>query len=289
MRGQFDTELQKTLEGNYEFSTLLGAYFANLDYVDEEWVRANLAAIFPVQQPQFLCAIGGLAYASATIRVYDKLRDAGVIEAALRSNVKGRETRKKLIERVVLGYLWGHDDLDSSRFSCLFAMEQTDDLEHAGWFMWTVRGGALSEAQVARVVAFLDKCVTWSQAQPTPPQKLLSTLSELTWALSDAAGRNRELLLAIAPYVPLRHRTHEFLRELARLLEISPVETTEVLGNLIEHFGPTPSYYDYEGRLKALITRVAALGDRPRALAYCDRLRSVDGMLELFSNLRTQG
>jgi hypothetical protein len=71
--------------------------------------RANLA-----------CAIGGLAYASTSRKVYRLLRDNDVLDAALRLDLKSGYGHEKLMERVAVGYLWGEDTLDSSRFKFIF-------------------------------------------------------------------------------------------------------------------------------------------------------------------------
>jgi hypothetical protein len=282
LRELFDAELQKTRDNSYEFATLLGAYLANFDYLDTPWVSNNLLSIFPVGKPQFLAAIGGLAYAPATDRIYGMLRDAGIIDAALSAETKGRESRQKLIERITIAYLRGEDNL--ARFS--FDHARAEDLQHAAWFMWSLRGETLNEAQRTRTLEFFDRSVTWAQAQASPPGELLSSLAGLAWVLSDADGRRRELLLAVAPYVKRNHRTHDFLVELARLIEVSRDGVAEVLERLVETH-PEP-FYDYQDRLKAVIKRLFELGDRPRALAFCDRLRNVNGMLDLFGELRAR-
>ena len=117
VRGLMDDELEKCVDANFEFSTLAGAYIGNLEYIDKTWLEQNIAKIFPLdRRANFTCAVAGLAYASASRRIYVMLRDAGVIDAALRLDVKGRDAREKLMARVALGYLWGEDSLDSSRF-----------------------------------------------------------------------------------------------------------------------------------------------------------------------------
>jgi len=284
MRPLFDRELEKCENGNYEFSTLAGAYIANLDYISSDWLRSKLPQLFPADRPAtFGCALGGLAYSAPTRRTYVMLRDARVIDAALRLQLKDRAPREKLIEQVVLGYLWNEEAIDSPRLSYLFDSNLIDDLEIASWFLWRVRGERLSTEQVAKIIAFWDRCIAWAQSQPNPPAKLLSSLATLAWSLRDAEGRNRELLLAVAPHVTIGHTSHEFLKELVRLVEVSPDEISEVLGKLIETYEPA---YDYEGVVKTLVARLAELGQRPAALAYCGRLRSVNGMRELFEELR---
>jgi hypothetical protein len=51
---------------------------------------------------------------------------------------------------------------------------------------------------------------------------------------------------------------------------------------MLETHGPS---YDYQNQLKSLIARLAELGQRPAALKYCNRLRNLPGMAELFDKL----
>jgi hypothetical protein len=283
MKPLFDKELKKCERGNYEFSTLAGAYIASLDYIDAEWLLTNITQIFPAERPgNFGCAVGGLAYSAATRRIYVVLRDAGVLDRALRLDLKGSETRKKLVERVVLGYLWNEETLDSPRISYFFNISRVDDLEAASWFLWTIRGEQLSNEQIGKIVGFWDRCVTWALTQPNPPTTLLSSLGNLAWSLKDASGRNRDLLLAVAPHMGVHHSTHEFLGELRRLVEISPADVSTVLGRMVEI---EELSYDYQDQLKSLLARLAELGQRTAALGYCNRFRNVSGMAELFKKL----
>src|SRR5665647_1620254 len=81
----FDRELNKCKDTNYEFSTLAGAYLANLDYMDRNWLQANIKQIFPQQFPaNFACALEGLAYGPATRPLYSLLSANGIIEQALK-------------------------------------------------------------------------------------------------------------------------------------------------------------------------------------------------------------
>ncbi|HXH92809.1 MAG TPA: hypothetical protein VNN25_14595, partial [Thermoanaerobaculia bacterium] len=215
---------------------------------------------------------------------YGMLRDAGVIDAALEQQLTTERTRKTLIERVMLAYLWNEEALDSPRIAHLFDRGLVDDLEVASWFLSSVRGGELTQLHMEKIIAFWDKCVSWAEAQVAVPEKLLSSLASLAWSLSSAEGRQGELLLAVAPFADIvGHATHEFLKELLRLAEVSPAQIAAVLGTMVETYSRT---YDYEGVMKALITRLAELGQRPVALQYCERLRHVDGIPELFKELR---
>ena len=283
-----DRELDACRDGNFEFSTLAGAYLGNLEYIDDAWLQQNIGRIFPIdRQDNFACAIGGLAYASASRRNYVMLRDAGVIDAALGLDARGRNTRQTLMERIGLGYLWDEDTLDSSRFRFLFdATASAADLEQLNFFFWTIRGEKLKTEQVERILAYWRRCIDWAHAQPHMPVKVMSSLSGLAAFLPDATNRNRDLLLAVTPHVHIHHSAHEFLKELDRLLTVSPEGIRDVLASFIETHEP---FYDYRDQMQGLVSRLADLGFRADAIRFCEELRSMPGLRDLFMRLTSEG
>jgi len=283
MQVVFDAELVACVNGNFEFSTLAGAYSGNLEYLSVEWLEANIKEIFPVdRRANLACAIGGLAYASTSRKVYRLLRDNDVLDAALRLDLKGRHGHEKLMERVAVGYLWGEDTLDSSRFKFIFESKAEEALAQINFFFWTIRGEKLNEDQVQRVLQYWRRCLDWATSQPTPPIKVLSSLSGLVSFLPDASGEKSDLLLSTAPYVHEHHGAYDFLKELRRLVEGSPKEVCTVLRRFIETHEPM---YDYEDRMRKLVARLAELGHRAEAIEFCDRLRTLPGLYELFLTL----
>jgi hypothetical protein len=283
VRSAFDAELAKCNGGNFEFSTLAGANLAQLDYMSRGWLHSNVARIFPERHlDNFLCAIGGLAYCVASRRLYVLLRDAGVVDRALQPDLKGREARKKLVERLMLGYLWEEDHLDSSRFAYLFSKGLVDDLETGAWFFWSVRGEQLSDTQRAKIVDYWERAVECAARQATPPAKLLAALGRLAWFLKTIDSRSRKLLLAVAPHMHRSFSVNEFLEDLSRLVEVNPTEVGEVVTKVIDASGPI---YDYEDRLKALIKRLAELGQKTVAIDCCNKVITMPGMDDVFRAL----
>lgn len=279
----FDRELKKSSKGNYEFSTLAGAYLANLDYMNAAWVRDSLEQIFPAGSPiNFNCAVSGLAYSAPTRHIYLLLRDSGVIDRALRQTLKGRDTRKKLSERIMVGYLWGEETLDSPRVAYSFKNNLAEDLEHAAWFFWSIRGEKLSDAQLNRIIDFWAECDNWAKKQGNRPTKLFAALGHLAWVMKDADGRNRDLLLAVAPHMHMHHNVYELLEELNRLVEVSPAAVGDVLRTLVDTGGPV---YDYEDRIKKLILSLAERGQKETALYSCNKLIMLPGMEAVFKEI----
>jgi hypothetical protein len=72
---------------------------------------------------------------------------------------------------------------------------------------------------------------------------------------------------------------------LLRLSEANPAAITAVLAKLAETLQP---FYDYQGRLKTLLEKLASSGQRAAVLDLCNRLRDVAGVPELFAKLTTQ-
>jgi hypothetical protein len=214
--------------------------------------------------------------------LYRLLRDNGVLDAALRLDLKGRNGHEKLMERVAVGYLWGEDTLDSSRFKFIFESKAEEALAQINFFFWTIRGEKLKEGQVQRILQYWRRCLDWAASQPTPPIKVLSSLSGLASFLPDASGDKYDLLLNTAPYVHEHHGAYDFLKELRRLVEGSPKEVCTVLRRFIETHEPM---YDYEDRMRKLVARLAELRHRAEAIEFCDKLRSLPGLYELFLEL----
>ena len=88
----------------------------------------------------------------------------------------------------------------------------------------------------------------------------------------------------MAPYVHVGYNADDFIEELDRLADISPAKISAVLGKVLETFVPT---FDFQDRLKSLLTKLAGHGRREDAIAYADRLRHLRGMEQLFAQLTT--
>ena len=176
----FNTELAQCRGGNFEFSALAGAYIGNLHYMSAEWVEANFKALFPIEFPaNCLAALDGLAFASPMKPIFDQLIAAGIVDWALRQEMKGDHTRESLLQRLGLSYLWGDEQLDGPRFGYLFEFQRSEDLKELARYFWMVRGEPLTSAQRERILLFWDHCVTWGATLDTPPASLLSQLSLL--------------------------------------------------------------------------------------------------------------
>lgn len=279
----FDKELNKCKDTNYEFSTLAGAYLANLDYMDHNWLQININQIFPQQFPaNFACALEGLAYGPATRPIYSLLNANGIIEQALKSSIKGRHSREKLIERIALAYLWGEEKLDGSIFSILFELGKEDDLIAASSFFWSVSNQDMEENQIERILQYWERCLSWSDASAEAPIKLLSSLSRLSCYIQSVSNREAVLLNAVAPHIQTNYNTHEFIEDLDRLVEKNPKVISAIFQKAIESYKPT---YDFQDKIKSLINKFAGCGLLEDAIRFANHLRQINGMQALFDQL----
>lgn len=283
IRGFFEAELDKCKNANYEFSTLCGNYLPQLDYMDRDWLSARIGLIFPVEyQSNSICAIDGLAYAALSKPVYSLLAERGILDRALRYELKGRNAREKLLERIAVAYSWGQESLESPRFTFVFDPKHVEDLETISRFFWMIRGQTLSEEQVERILRYFGACVIWAQGQREKPERLLSSLSMLSCYLRGIDGSTRDLLEAVAPYVYLGRAEYTFIEELLRLADQSPDSVSAVLGKMISIRAPD---FDYKDQLKALLRKLADKGKKQDVLSYAEALRGIGGMQELFDEL----
>lgn len=281
VRPAFDTELNKCNGGNFEFSTLAAAYVSQLDYMSSSWFRTNVKRIFPEREDSFLCAIAGLAYATIVRSVYGVLRDAGIVDRALKAELKGSHTREQLIKRIGLAYLWGDEHLGSGAFEYLFSMGRIDDLEHLAWYFWTVRDEELSAEQVERVLAFWEHCLEWGKER-RDVEKLFGVLSLLASFVSVVDVRGLRLLLSAAPFAHLDHRGDFFVQQLERLADAHPEPVAKVLTSFLQKHVPP---FDTDGRMRSLLMKLAQGGQRLAVIPLVDRVQDLPGMRELYAEL----
>ena len=279
----FDNELAKCKDANFEFSTLLGAYCANVEYLDNSWLRANVNIVFSEQHTgNFQCAIAGLAYAPFSRAVYEILKGNGVLVRALKASLVGRHARERLIHRIAYAYLWEDEDLKSPHFSYLFESRLLEDLEDASGFFWSINNQPLSEIQKQQILSFLDKCISWGQCLSEVPVKLFSSLSRLSCYLDVVGKRESEWLVALAPYVGVDYNADNFIEELGRLVDLNPVVIEDALDKVLEKYTP---HSDFEGKLKALLAKLVEHGGRLKVELFTNKLRHIPEMRDLFLEL----
>lgn len=279
----FDTELSKCRNSNFEFSTLCGAFLANLQYMSRDWVAKNVELIFPLDyELNLLCALDGLEYAPATRPIYSLLNEKGLVEHALHlTAVKGR-TRERLLERVALAYLWGDETLESARFRLLFDEARIEDLQDVSDFFWSLRDQKLDEVREDRIRAFLRRAVNFAQSVSPQPVQLLSHLSRLTVFIQALGEEEAGWLGILAPHVGQDFFAYEFAEQLRRLLPQNAHVVASAFEKMLDTRMPIS---DYKDRIKDLLLALADHGQRPVAIRLADRIRGMRGIPEVYERL----
>lgn len=284
LRIAFDQQLDLCKNANFEFSTLMAQYIANLDYLSADWLEQNINRVFDVSFPDnFRCALAGLPYATLTRRVYRLLADNGIVSAALDAKNRSDRENHRIVEFMGLALLWGDDSLDSDRFRKLFEPGREDQLTAAADWFWAIRGDKLSQKQIAVIHAFWSAALEWARRQAVPQKQLLSHLVRLAVYLPTLDAKTTPLLDAVAPFVGTDYVFQIFVEELARLAKENPAEVSRILGLSLETSKPN---YDMDNKLKELLRSLAAQGQRPAVLGYINQLmKSLPGMLEFYNEI----
>jgi hypothetical protein len=279
----FTVELQKCQDGNYDFSTLSAAYIVNLAFMSHQWLQDNVPALFPAKYPSnFKVAIGGLAYAKPSRRLYQMLAARDIFARALDIELEDRQGRERVIEWIALAYLWDDEELEAPVIEKVFS-SGAKDLEIMSNLFWVVRRDSLSEEQKAKVLAFWDRCNTWSHTQTRSQGHLLSRLARLAVYLDtlDEAGVKR--LLNVVPFVHIDHATDFTVKQLARFVEAKPAETAQILEAMLQASSPR---HDFGGELQKLIESLVALGQRDAAVRCVEMIgKTLPNALEVYKRI----
>ena len=284
VQGAFDEQLALCKNANFEFSTLMAHYIANVDYLSPAWLEANFDALFDKNYPDnYRAALAGLPYATLTRRVYRLLADHGIILTALDDTAASEREAHRIVQFMCLALLWGDEDLASERFAKLFATGREEQLMAASDWFWGARGDRLTAKQRTAILAFWRQSLIWVGQQPQAPKRLLSHLARLAVHITDFDAEAIQLLDPVAPYAGTDFNFQIVIEELGRLAPQNPAEASRLLGLSLAVTRPN---YDMDDRLKKLLHYLADQGQRPAVLEYVNQLtNSLPGMLEFFDEL----
>lgn len=200
-----------------------------------------------------------------------------IIDGALRQQLEDKRVEERLVKQIALAYLWGLEELDSSRFAYFFETGQVDYLGDAAGLFWSFRD-QLTPQQIERILIFWERCLSWGHAAKEPHAKLLSKLSLLSCYLPSIGERERSWLVTVAPYVKVGYNEHFFLEELDRLADESAANVSIVLRAFLDSY---EQFIHFDDMLTSIITKIAQHDNRADAIAFAERLR----MIQLYEML----
>jgi len=282
LQSVYDHELGKSANGNFDFATLMAAYIENMRYVSAEWVDVNFEKLFPVEYDESLrCAMEGLAHAPVSKRLYEQLREHGVIIHFLHDREESRHGRENMLERIGLAYIWDMEQLDGPIFTEIRHTGYEKDAVHIGRWFWSLRRSDVNDAQVKRIIQYWKWCLGWVSREPKSPAHALSTLGLLACYLDNLDDEAFELLKIVAPRMQDEHHDTLFAKELARLSELAPERAAFIVREMLIGFSPLT---DYENSLRDVVLNVAKV-NKELGMELANSLRKLQGFLAIYDSI----
>jgi hypothetical protein len=281
----FDDELAKCADANFEFSTSMGCYVANLAFMSPEWLKANISAIFsPDHENNFVCAVEGFSYSPVHRDIYRMLSELGVVDKVLRMQLPGRHSRESVIERLALSYLWGDEKLDGPHMQYLFDTGADADLALIANYFWRSKGAELTAEQKTAIVAFWRKCLDQMAPREGKVYKIYPALARVSVFLTAIDAADRARLVYIAQRVKDVFDINVLVTELDRLA--TGIPEAEAVAEVLDALAsPGKRFADYEGKLLPLAKKLEGLGQKARVLQIADKLRDLPGFTEYAADL----
>lgn len=117
IREEFSKRLNKEYDNTLDFSTALGWYLPQLNYLDKKWVEDNLNSIFPMDSElHWEAAISGFLYFNNKIYrgLYNLLKSQNHFTKAISYKFVNKEISKACVEYICFGFVNKWEDLENA-------------------------------------------------------------------------------------------------------------------------------------------------------------------------------
>lgn len=232
----YETELERSETGEYEFLTLMTRYLANFCYMSFTWVKKNLERIFDqTNNLKWLCAIQGYAYSNPIWEIYRYLSEHGDLLKALNHKDTNDFVKERIIQQGILAYFNGIETL-TDKISLVRAVIDRNNLNELNQLIWYLRiiqeeDNSEQREKVYQLWSLLMDIVDTSTDDG---RKLASALCSLVIFVDDLTDETKSWLLKIAPYADDAHHSFLLLEGLARLSKEQPFEANEIWLKMLE-------------------------------------------------------
>ncbi|WP_282268842.1 hypothetical protein [Stenotrophomonas sp. PS02298] len=271
LKVHINDELSRCVEGGaLESSTLFASYLAQFLYLEEQWVADNATKIFPFDYAEnVLAALAGLAFANATPRVYETLKQADVPRRALQLNELTGSAREHLIERIALAYIWGSEALDSHVITEMFSDSRIDDLIELASTVARWSGEKLKPEQALRAKELARALALFGSREPVSRRNLLAKTSRFIGFVAEPMDDDMHWLLSVAPYAHGPHGDDVFLEALDRMVAMDVGKALQILKAFMQDYSLG---YDHRDRLQGLVRKFNAAGFHADAVSIVNTL-----------------
>lgn len=242
IRAPFTRRLDGTEKGTAEFHYALGRYFANLYYLDHEWVESNIEKIFPKSDDILWKAAfsGYLLNANFYGEFYELLKSHNNYAKALDTSFEEHNRQERLVHHLCFAYLQGKEQIDDENglFHSLISRLDPLTLQEIISFFWMRKNDDLEEDEQSRILAVWKLMTGYYENREDlslEDKGVLSNSSKLTVFLDDINEESLGWLKLSAPYVDVGHDSPTFIKELDRLAGSSPKEVGEIFLQMLDN------------------------------------------------------
>lgn len=284
----FDNEVKQTERGNFEFSSIAGAYLPNLYYLNKDWLVNNINKIFSADDKHWRCAMQGYSYVSTVYEViYDLLKNNGHLKRALDIEFLSEQTRKRVVENISMSYIRNKETIDdnASLFDHILKQWHKDDLEDIISLFWSHRDAELDCEQKGRIFDFWRYCFVHIKGHEDEHKEILSDLNLLAVFFDKLEGEQKEWLRQSILHVEDRYHSAFLLEYLDKLADASPEEVGQVFILMLKK--NTPSYK--QENIRSIVEKLFKAGlKNDSANDICDKYarKGFDFLTEIYNRYR---
>lgn len=268
-----DSELDRTKNGNFEFSALAGRYIPNLMYMNPEWVATKFNEIFPKERDKnWTAAMHGYSYVGRVYAgIYELLKKNDHLDKSLETDVVTMHGQNKVLEHIGVAYLRGVESLDDpasliSKIVTKWKQEQISRIIH---FFWALRDESSDDEDMRpRILAFWRVCFEKCKGHESENEKILSDLNLLAVFLKGIDAEQKSWLLQSVPYSEVHFHIDFFTEYLNQLADANPLDVADIFLALLEH-APPPTYE--EETIQSIVEKIYKAGGKDAADRICDK------------------
>lgn len=261
----YETELERSEAGEYEFLTLMTLYLPNFYYMSFTWVKNNLERVFDkTNDLKWLCAIQGYAYSNPIWEVYRYLSEQGDLLKALDNKGSKDFVKKRVIQQGILAYFSGSETLTdkNSLVRAVIDRNNLNELNQLIWYLRIIQEEDNSE-QRSKVYKLWSLLMDVVDISTDDGRKLASALCSLVIFVDLLTEETNCWLLKIAPYADDAHQSYLLLEGLAKLSEGQPFEANEIWLKMLER---SDEHYPEEA-VQQILKSLVAHGSEGERLA----------------------
>lgn len=271
MEPLLNKEIERTKEGNYEFSSLAGSYLPNLHYLNQDWVALNINKIFPDEEKHWRCAMQGYSYVNTVYTViYNLLRNNGHLKRALDTRFSNEQTRRRIVENVAISYLRGQEIIDGkdSLFKHILEKWIQGDIETVIGLFWSHRDAELDCEQKERIYAFWRYCFNRIKGKEDANKDILSDLNLLSVFFNEINDDRKKWLMQSILYVEERYHNPFLMEYFNKIADKSPKDIGEIFLSMLDKTMPL---YE-ENNIRSIVEKIYRAGHKNDiANPICDK------------------